>query len=267
MRAFLLIAGLLLLLPACATRGDMHRVEDALLTMRADQTRLLEEVRSAPVPEFDFDEDVILRILDEMRSELAAQRRQLSSLEDVTSEVLEAMESMEFPAPPERQIIYDSIPADAGGEADQRTRITDLDTSSEESEAPCPDVNDKDAILQAVSELVRRRDPITSAAREGALEYLRCFPDAQQRAKAHLYLAETYALDDQMDEALEEFNRVIDSHPDSPEAPTALYRMADIHLDRGSRNHAIRLMDHLVTRYPRSEEAHMVEEELRRLQP
>ncbi len=84
-------------------------------------------------------------------------------------------------------------------------------------------------------------------------------PDAQY------YLARTYEDAGDIDNALEEYRRVTELHPDSNRAPAALYRRGMIEAGRRNAEAGIRLFRQVEIGYPNSPEAPLARRERERL--
>ncbi|MGB5303816.1 MAG: tetratricopeptide repeat protein, partial [Gemmatimonadota bacterium] len=80
------------------------------------------------------------------------------------------------------------------------------------------------------------------------------------------FRAETFAEAGGLDEALEEYARVLELYPNSRRAPTALYKSGLIELQMGNVDDARTYFQRVVQGYPDSDEIDLAERELTRLQ-
>ncbi len=92
----------------------------------------------------------------------------------------------------------------------------------EPGELPMPSGSDRDN-YQAAFELLKdqRYEPATMAFRQ----FLVSFPDSQLADNAQYWLAESYYVTAQFDEALRQFRVVVDEYPRSRKVPDALLKM------------------------------------------
>jgi tol-pal system protein YbgF len=83
-------------------------------------------------------------------------------------------------------------------------------------------------------------------------------PDAQRQ------IAETYAAEENWDEALRALDRVVAQYPDSDAAPRALYRAGIIARERGNIERARQYFERVISGYPGSDARRLAEEALGR---
>jgi tol-pal system protein YbgF len=102
-------------------------------------------------------------------------------------------------------------------------------------------------------------------ARQAFEQLLRDYPTDERAPDAQFSLAETFVIEKQHDRALEEFDRVVELFPSSTQAPTALYRAGVIAQERGNVQKARTYYQRVSARYPRSDEARLASDKLRRL--
>jgi tol-pal system protein YbgF len=92
-------------------------------------------------------------------------------------------------------------------------------------------------------------------AREKLSFYLQHNSQGPKAAEARYYLADAFYQDKQIDEAIVEFNKVIDSYPKSPLAPAALLKQAYGFKSQGKTKVYKLVLEKLVADYPQSPEA------------
>ncbi|MDZ7769352.1 MAG: tol-pal system protein YbgF [Woeseiaceae bacterium] len=105
----------------------------------------------------------------------------------------------------------------------QADNVNVLDGGSlQPGELPMPSGSDRDN-YQAAFELLKeqRYEPATMAFRQ----FLVSFPDSQLADNAQYWLAESYYVTAQFDEALRQFRVVVDKYPRSRKVPDALLKM------------------------------------------
>lgn len=75
-------------------------------------------------------------------------------------------------------------------------------------------------------------------------------PSAQDQAKAELFLAESYLIEQQLDKALAGYRQVADAFPRFAEGEAAAFAAAQMLYERGSRSEAKEALRTYVARYP-----------------
>ena len=104
-----------------------------------------------------------------------------------------------------------------------------------------------------------------STARAGFEEFLRAFPQDPRVPGVRLIMGAILVQEDEAEAALEEYSRVLELHPDTPEAATALFQAALIERDRGNADRARSMLNQLTAAYPGSPEAAEALKELGRM--
>lgn len=102
-----------------------------------------------------------------------------------------------------------------------------------------------------------------STAREIYQELLTNYPTFDRAADAQLYLAQTYEGEKNVVGALAAYAAVVQKYPDSPAAPTSLYKRALILRDQGKAAEGKVLLEQIVSRYKGSSEYSVVTELLK----
>jgi len=142
-----------------------------------------------------------------------------------------------------------TVPEDAGGflSADGRAET----------------VGEPGALYDAAVRQFRRGSYET--ARAGFDEFLRLYPNDDLASDAQYYRAETFTETGDLDAGLREYARVLELHPSSRRAPTALYKSGQIELRRGNVSDARTYFDRVVQGYPGSDEVELARRELAQL--
>ena len=103
-----------------------------------------------------------------------------------------------------------------------------------------------------------------ATARVGFREFLRLFPGHQLSADALFYIGESFAPENP-DSAAAVYEQVVKTHPNSPRAPSALYKLGLLAEQRRDVPGARTLYARVVAGYPRSAEANLARDKLQRL--
>lgn len=252
----------------CATKADVRSLQEQMLAMQARQDSLLAEMKREEAETRSKITDEVVALGGMIRHNQQTTEERLARLETMTGyaqrEVAQVQQQIR--AGLEQIRTQASAPATTPAvtvAAD--TEATVAAPAPAPSRAGCPATKDAAPILEATRELVRRRIPATTTAREGALEYIRCFADEPGIAEARLLLAETYVLDRDTDQAVARFGDVVRLSPKTAFAATALYRMGTIEADRGNKSEARRHLQRILDEFPSSAEARLATEALDRL--
>jgi tol-pal system protein YbgF len=105
----------------------------------------------------------------------------------------------------------------------QRGTANVLDGGSlEPGQLPVPEGSDRDN-YQAAFELLKEQRYDEAAI--GFSQFLVSFPDSQLSGNAQYWLAESYYVTDKFEQALQEFQVVINDYPDSRKVPDALLKL------------------------------------------
>ena len=113
------------------------------------------------------------------------------------------------------------------------------------------------------------RDQLTrgssGTARMYFQELLTNYPTSDYAPDAQFWIAESYAKEKNLAAADAAYAAVASVHPTSEKAPTALYKRAQLVLQQGSATRARQLLEQVIARYPRSDEAELAAEQLKTL--
>ncbi|MGH7701082.1 MAG: tol-pal system protein YbgF [Gemmatimonadales bacterium] len=242
----------------CALRGDVRKVELQVAAVEAELARV-EAARRA-------DHDSALAFLAALEQKLAAQQRYLEQLRgDVKTDLLAVQQSLvtiqELAGQSQRLL------------NEQRRRI------EEAARRPVPSVDTGGAAVpvgpsgdprgpgpEQVYEvsLQQFRRGSLATARLGFREFLRLFPTHELAPDALYYVGETFA-PETPDSAAAVYEQVVRRHPNSPRAPSALYKLGLLAEQRGDTAAARTYYARVVAGYPRSAEAHLARDKLQRL--
>lgn len=113
------------------------------------------------------------------------------------------------------------------------------------------------------------RDQLTrgssGTARMYFQELLTNYPASDYAPDAQFWIAESFAKEKNLPAADAAYAAVVSAHPTSAKAPTALYKRAQLVLQQGSATRARQLLEQVIARYPRSDEAELAAEQLKTL--
>jgi tol-pal system protein YbgF len=104
----------------------------------------------------------------------------------------------------------------------------------------------------------------TGTARLGFREFLRVYPAHEQAADALFYIGESFAAE-YPDSAAQVYEQVVKGYPNTPRAPSALYKLGLLAEQRRDAAAARTFYARVVAGYPRSAEANLARDKLQRL--
>jgi len=240
--AFLLLAGVL---SGCvATKSDVRDLQMDLATVRAQQDSLYREI---------WRQNLILadsvrggaELIRSTRAQLSTQIRQLNDVVIAMQQLLgqtqqRITELRERAEAAERAPQQNPAQPQAGGTA---TEAEDL------YRAGATKLQEKSA----------------TAARLAFEQFLTQYPSHERAADAQFGLAETYVLEEELEDAVTNFARVAQAYPTSERASEALYRAGRISEDRNRRTDARTYYQRVIQRYADSPSARLARERLNRL--
>ncbi|MDX1803132.1 MAG: tol-pal system protein YbgF [Alcanivorax sp.] len=151
----------------------------------------------------------------------------------------------------------------------ERERYLDLDTRintlAEQGKTETPETGaaddgstdpqaDRDAYDAARDQLLKRDFTAAASAFEN---YLKDFPHGKYRGHAHFWLGKVYSSlpKPELDKAREQFQAVVDEHPDHSKAPASLYTLAVMDARAGKVPQAKVELHKLIKQYPDTSEA------------
>ena len=248
----------------CALRGDVRKVELQVEALRAEMTRSdsarrverdsLARVLIAVQATISSEQNALVQIRGDIRSDLQAVQQQLMALQELTGQSQQRLSELRSrlsnpaPAPPP--------PADTttGGGAPASTAPA---TPSGGAGSPGPDQM-YDLTMQQY-----RRGSFTTA-RLGFREFLRLYPNDERASDALYFVGESFAPENP-DSASAVYQDVVKRFPNSPRAPSALYKLGLLAQQRGDKAGARTFFARVLAGYPRSDEANLARDRLQAL--
>lgn len=239
MRTRLLVVALLLpILGGCATKRDLQDLQTEISRMQAAQDRLLREIQQQNAAILDSLNIQGVQLRGDLTNQLVQMERQLVQIQELTGQGQQRLAELR-----------ESMTA-----REEALRRATVDT-------PTQDVGDPDELFESAEAALERGS--LSTARAGFEEFTQAFPQHPLAAEARLNLAAILNEDGEPEAALDEYARILELQPDSPEAATALYRAALIEIDRDNDDRARSMLNQLTAAYPGSPEADTARDLLR----
>jgi tol-pal system protein YbgF len=251
---------------ACATPGQVRRVETQVAVLRAQAARE-DSARAAELGRIIALQE---RILDSLQSSREAMRQfrgqvdrdmldvqqQLVQIQELTGQSQRRLAEMKRQLDDRSDQIMmaaDTAPAVAGAGADSAA------APGPAAAAPTPD-----QLFQTSLQELRRGSLAT--ARVGFREFLRTYPTHAQVPDALYFMGETFAVEN-ADSAARYYQEVAGRFRSSDRAPTALYKTGLLAERRQDLPAARTAYQRVMQQYPRSPEATLARDRLAALQP
>lgn len=236
----LLAAAVLLpLLAGCATKRDLRDLRIEMDSLRMAQAEMLQQIQRQNQQILDSLVAQNTRLRGDVSNRFTEIDRQLVQIQELTGQSQRRLSEL-------RQQIERREEASFGPQA----------AAGAPAAGP-------DEMYNAALAALRRGSH--STARAGFEEFLRHYAQHPLAADAQFHLGESFQEGGEPVRALEAYGRVLELHPNSPRAPTALYRAGLIELQRNNRDRARTMFNQVVTAYPNSPEAALAREQLQRL--
>src|SRR5438094_2290970 len=249
----------------CALKGDVRKVELQVEALRAERARA-EAERAAQVDSLRAllvavqqalaaQQAYLVQMRGDVRTDLVAVQQQLVQVQELTGQSQQRLS--ELRARIEERAQQPVPPLDTTGRGAPVSGGGPPVGPAGNPAGPGPDQM-YDLSLQQF-----RRGSLATA-RLGFREFLRIFPKHEHAADALFYVGETWA-SEHADSAAGVYQQVVKTHPTSPRAPAALYKLRLLAEQRGDKAAARTYYARVIAGYPRSDEANLARDKLQRL--
>lgn len=246
------------LVAGCALKGDVRKVELQVQALRAELSHsdsvraaerdsILAAVRAAQQA-LTAQQAYLVQLRGDVRTELLAVQQQLVAVSELTGQSQQRLTELRSRMEARQQQAEAATPP--GG--------VPVGPSGNPA-GPGPDQ------MYDVSLQQYRRGSI-STARLGFREFLRVFPTHERAADALFYVGESFEKE-APDSAAAVYDQVVKAYPNSPRAPSAIYKMGLLAEQRGDKGAARTLYTRVINGYPRSPEADLARQNQQRLRP
>jgi TolA-binding protein len=241
MRSRLLAVVLLLpILGGCATKRDLQDLQTEISQMQAAQDRLLREIQRQNAMILDSISIQDVRLRGDFMNQMIQIERQLVQIQELTGQGQQGL-----------------------AELRESMRVREEALRRAEMIADTTDIGDPDELFESAEGALQRGS--LSTARAALEEFLSGFPTHERAPEARLYLGNILNQEGEPVLALEEYSRILELHPNAPEAASAMFQAAVVERERGNDERARAFFNQITTAYPDSPEARAARDELRRM--
>jgi tol-pal system protein YbgF len=246
--------GLAVVTSACAMksdirdlRHDMARQEATLAEMQTQNRQILDTLAVTT--------NRLMDVRGEMANQLAQLRDQIVQMSELTAQVQHRLNQMEQVARAGGAVgAAGDVGAPAAG-AQPRPPVAAGDPGGDTFSMALQ-------FYEIGLEQVQRGNAAT--ARRAFQSVVDSFPADPRAPDAQRQIGETFAMEQNWDEALRSFDRVVERYPDSDAAPRALYRAGVISQERGNLERARQYFQRVISGYPGSDARRLAEDALGR---
>lgn len=239
---------------ACATKSDVDRLSSDLAELRATQDslgRIILEFQRTTLAALQEEQALVTTSRGEFQRQLNDMERQLVQIQELLGQSQIVLRQLREQADARR------TPGAGPGSGE-----AEVPGGADVEGAPGPgtDRSDSPAVLYGAAIEQFRREAYRTA-RAGFEEFLSTYPADELAPDAQYYLAETYREEGDADQALREYNRVVQLYPNSAAAPTALYKAGLLQVEEGNRDFACEYFQRVLLGFPRSDEARLARDQ------
>jgi tol-pal system protein YbgF len=246
----------LLVLPACATKGDIRNLTTEMRAMAARQDSLrmaLERQALITQDSLRGTTSQLLEVRGTVNQQLARIQQELGMLRQENAQFAQLLagirDQLERVVSRPTMTVTPGTPSGAGG---------DVRTAE-------PSNSEAIELFQAGREQQEVRN--YAAARRAFNQVLSQYPNSELAPEAQYKLGEILLAEQKPAEALTAFLQVRQIWPNSPKVPDAQLQAAQIHLDQGRREDARRALQIVIETYPDTSAAATAQERLRAIPP
>lgn len=257
---------LIVLLGGCAAKGDVRRVEDAVMLLRAETVRQ-DSVRAAQLSQVIRIQQGILdsisaarAALNDFKGDMAGDlyniNQQLVQVQQLTGQSQQRLTELRTQLEARGAEIQASAPSIPGAPA------PGTDSTSAAATPGGPPAATADQMYDA--SLQQLRIGSVRTARMGFGEMLRRFPQSARAGDATYFIGESWAAESP-DSAARYYNLVVQNFPTSQRAPTALYKLGLLAENRKDVGSARTFYQRVIQAYPGSDEAALARDRVKTL--
>ena len=245
-----LVASTLLLLSGCAMKGDVQRLQDEVAAQSAEQDARLRALAAQIQAEIRALQDTLQvqsgMVVDARGGnarELRDIQNQLSQLTQLTGQIQRSLAAL-----------LEQMRAEGA-------RVTTSDQRADpDSLRALIGRGGGDTCEETYGAAVTQRNRGSYGTARAAFGMLLNGDCPDQAPRAQYMLASTLEDDNRLDQAIEEFVRLTELHPNAPEVPGALYRIANIYVIQEDEDEAVVYLERLINSYPLSDEVGSAEQ-------
>ena len=245
---WLLLAFFGFILSGCATKGDLRDVQSEIQALAAQQRRALEELSGLNLAVQDTlrgQSDALFESRGDINRRLSLIEQEILTLQELLRMNQQSLATVQDLLMSQR----------SGGMAPTRTDTDPGQAMDVESRAG--------GAVELYNTAVRQFNAgSTSTARQAFQRFLREFPYDALADDAQYYLAEILVLEGQREEAIQAFLRIPEFYATQDRVPNALYRVGLLYVELEQLDNARQYLQRVVNSYSESDVADLARQKL-----
>jgi tol-pal system protein YbgF len=244
---------------ACASSGDVRRVESEVAQLRAESARR-DSARAAQLAD-------LVQLQRRISDSLAATATALRSLRgdvgnDLYSVQQQLVQLQELTGQSQQRLSELHTQLEARGAQLAAPPAAGADTGAAAPSGGNAGAPSADQMYDASLQQLRKGS--TSTARSGLSELLKTYPTSERVPDALYFIGQSWATENP-DSARFYYNEVVRTHPESPRAASALYNLGLLAERRKDNASARESYQRVIAKYPKSDEAALAKDRLKAL--
>jgi tol-pal system protein YbgF len=263
---FLTLSLCVLLLPACAIRKEIAatKSDTAYLRAQVDSLRVEQRRLRADLAGLRSLAQQTVDVANRLRADLQVQLGQVAEQTQVLSDRLEDTGRRISNLPSKLRYVAPPPPAPTvSAPPDTANKATAAPPDSTKPEVAQPAAGDAQQIYEAAyQDLVKGQYDI---ARQGFQQYLQMEPEGALADNAHYWIGESYYSQKNHEEAIKEFNVVLDKFAEGDKVPSAMLKLGYAQIAMGKRAEGRKNLEALIKKFPQSNEANLAKARLKEL--
>jgi tol-pal system protein YbgF len=246
-------AGVLAMLAACVTKGDLQEVQDDVALMKAETARR-DSVRGAQLTQ-------VIQIQQRLIDSLSVSRKAVGQLRgDLATDLYNIQQQLvqlqELTGQSQQRLSDLRTRLEARGEQ-MATR-----TAGDTAQPAGPSAASAEQMYEASLAQLRRGSATT--ARQGLREMLRVYPTSERAGDALYFIGQSFAAENP-DSSAVYYEQVVEKYPKASRAASAMYNLGLLAERRKETKKARETYQRVVQKYPQSDEAALARDRLKAL--
>lgn len=250
----------------CALQQDVVTLDNRTIRLERQMAEIGDKLSRLDTGLSDFGQNRA-KTEEALRGQSAELRATLGRLTEQIQELSGRMDELDYQSREQLAGLQRTV-----GQLDERVKKLEAylnveakrRTTAPAAAAPAPKpASESDVLYDAGMQLFD--DGKYAAARKTFTEYLKKFPKSQQADNAQFWIAETYYREKWLEKAILEYQKVIEDYPSGNKVPASLLKQALAFADLGDKSNAKLILQELIAKYPKSNEAKIAKDRIKQL--
>ena len=266
--SWLFLSVLLLLIPGCATTGDLKRIQGTFDTKLTDQDAVIAnlqketEEHKAALAELRKKQADVGADITELRDQLQQLRGAVDQLQKDDAAIqgrigeIKAIKDKVDQAAFKVNFIENFLGI---GKKDERAENGEKHQKNSAKNGAKPK-SDKESLYAAAYELYKEGK--YEKARGEFQSFLRAFPNTEYSGNAQFWIGECYYFEKNYEKAILEYEKVVKNHPEGNKVPQSLLKQGLSFLNLGDKASARLILQNVIKDYPNTSQARVARAKL-----